>query len=142
MTGGRGPVGEDCQARGTDEGDDALGRRSCARDDRARTGRVRPRKYVVTDEVQQTVPVKRDRGGGSSASRSTDATRDAAMSGGDLTEEEDEVTLDAEGPVVEKRTVPKERIRLEKDVEIRGAHRVEDVRREEIDVDDSTTRDR
>ena len=45
----------------------------------------------------------------------TDANRDDALAGGDLTEEEHEVTLHAEEPVVEKRVVPKERVRLDKD---------------------------
>ena len=70
------------------------------------TGRVRLRKYIVTDEVQQTVPVKREE---VRLEREpiTDANRDEAMSGGDLTEEEHEVTLHTEEPVVEKRTVPR-----------------------------------
>jgi len=105
------------------------------------TGRVRLRKYIVTDEVQQTVPVKREE---VRLEREpvTDANRDEAMSGGDLTEEEHEVTLRAEEPVVEKRTVPKERVRLDKDVEVEDRTVSEDVRREEIDVDDSSARDR
>ena len=105
------------------------------------TGRVRLRKYIVTDEVQQTVPVKREE---VRLEREpiTDANRDAALSGGDLTEEEHEVTLHTEEPVVEKRTVPKERVRLGKDVEVEERTVSEDVRREEIDIDDSTTRDR
>ena len=105
------------------------------------TGRVRLRKYIVTDEVQQTVPVKREE---VRLEREpiTDANRDAALSGGDLTEEEHEVTLHTEEPVVEKRTVPKERVRLDKDVEVEERTVSEDVRREEIDIDDSTTRDR
>jgi stress response protein YsnF len=37
----------------------------------------------------------------------TDANRDAALAGPDLTEAEHEVTLREEEPVVEKRTVPK-----------------------------------
>jgi uncharacterized protein (TIGR02271 family) len=105
------------------------------------TGRVRLRKYIVTDQVQQTVPVKREE---VRLEREpiTDANRDEAMSGGDLTEEEHEVTLHAEEPVVEKRAVPKERVRLDKDVEVEDRTVSEDVRREEIDVDDSSARDR
>jgi uncharacterized protein (TIGR02271 family) len=106
------------------------------------SGRVRLRKYIVTDEVQKTVPVKREE---VRLEREpiTDANRDAAMSGGDLTEEEHEVTLHTEEPVVEKRAVPKERVRLDKDVEVEQRTVSEDVRREEIDIDDdTTTRDR
>jgi uncharacterized protein (TIGR02271 family) len=104
-------------------------------------GRVRLRKYVTTEQVTQTVPVQREE---VRLEREpiTDANRDAAMSGGDLTEEEHEVTLHTEEPVVEKRTVPKERVRLDKDVEIDQRTVTEDVRREEIDIDDSSTRGR
>ena len=105
------------------------------------TGRVRLRKYIVTDEVQQTVPVKREE---VRLEREpvTDANRDQAVSGGDLTEEEHEVTLRAEEPVVEKRTVPKERVRLDKDVEVEERTVSEDLRREEIDVDDAPEQNR
>ena len=105
------------------------------------TGRVRLRKYIVTDEVQQTVPVKREE---VRIEREpiTDANRDEAYSGGDLTEDEHEVTLHAEEPVVEKKTVAKERVRLDKDVEVDERTVSEDVRREEIDIDDATTRNR
>ena len=138
---GNGPVGRDVSGPETDEAmtrsEEELRVGTAERE----TGRVRLRKYIVTDEVQQTVPVKRE------AVRIerepiTDANRDAALSGGDLTEEEHEVTLHAEEPVVEKRTVPKERVRLGKDVEVEERTVSEDVRREEIDIDDSTTRDR
>ena len=106
------------------------------------TGRVRLRKYIVTDEVQQTVPVKREE---VRIEREpiTDANRDEAYSGGDLTEDEHEVTLHAEEPVVEKKTVAKERVRLDKDVEVDERTVSEDVRREEIDIDeDASTRNR
>jgi uncharacterized protein (TIGR02271 family) len=133
------PVGED---RSGPETDDAMTRsqeelRVGTREREA--GRVRLRKHVVTDEVQQTVPVKREE---IRVEREpiTDANRDQALSGGDITEEEHEVTLHAEEPVVEKRTVPKERVRLDKDVEVDERTVSEDVRREEIDVDDARNR--
>jgi uncharacterized protein (TIGR02271 family) len=101
------------------------------------TGRVRLRKYIVTEDVQQTVPVRREE---VRIEREpiTDANRDDAMAGGELTEEEHEVVLHTEEPVVEKRTVPKERVRLDKDVEVEDRTVSEEVRREEIDVDDAT----
>lgn len=50
-------------------------------------------------------------------------------------EEEHEVVLHAEEPVVDKRAVAKERVRLDKDV-VRDEHTVtDDVRKERIDVD-------
>jgi uncharacterized protein (TIGR02271 family) len=100
------------------------------------TGRVRLKKYVVEDEVTQTVPVRREE---VRVEREpiTDANRDAALDGPEISEEEHEVVLRAEEPVAEKRTVPKERIRLEKDVET-GEETVSDtVRSERADVDDS-----
>jgi stress response protein YsnF len=42
----------------------------------------------------------------------TDANRDAALSGADITEDEHEVQLNAERPVVTKETVPVERVGL------------------------------
>src|SRR5829696_1258113 len=101
-------------------------------------GRVRLRKYVTTEQVQQTVPVQRER---VRVEREpiTDANRDAATSGPDISEEEHEVILREEEPVVEKRTVPKERVRLDKDT-VTGEEQVaEEVRKEQIDVDHEDT---
>ena len=96
-------------------------------------GRVRLRKYVTTEQVQRTVPVQRER---VRVEREpiTDANLDAATSGPDISEEEHEVILREEEPVVEKRVVPKERVRLDKDT-VTGEERVtEEVRKEQIDV--------
>jgi uncharacterized protein (TIGR02271 family) len=102
------------------------------------SGRVRLRKYVVEDEVTQTVPVKREK---ARLEREpiTDANVDEAMSGPEISEEEHEVVLREEEPVVEKRTVPKERVRLETDVETEQREVSDTVRREEIDADDDAT---
>jgi uncharacterized protein (TIGR02271 family) len=105
-------------------------------------GRARLRKYVVTEEVQQTVPVKREE---IRVEREpiTDANIDDATSGPELSEEEHEVVLHAEEPVAEKRVVPKERVRLDKDVETEERTVSETVAREEIDVEgDADRRDR
>jgi uncharacterized protein (TIGR02271 family) len=98
-------------------------------------GRVRLRKYVTTEQEQVTVPVQREE---ARVEREpiTDANIDAAMAGPDITEAEHEVTLREEEPVVEKRTVPKERVRLDKDA-VTGEEQVdEEVRKEQVDVDD------
>jgi uncharacterized protein (TIGR02271 family) len=98
-------------------------------------GRVRLRKYVTTEQVTQTVPVQREE---VRVEREpvTDANLDAAMRGPDISEAEHEVTLREEQPVVEKRTVPKERVRLEKDT-VTGEEQVaEELRKEQIDLDD------
>jgi len=50
--------------------------------------------------------------------------------------------LQEEEVVAEKRAVPKERVRLDKDVEVEEKTVTEDVRREEIDIDDDTGRTR
>ena len=86
------------------------------------TGRARLRKYVVTETVEETVPVRREE---VRVEREpiTDANPDAALEGPEITEAEHEVTLHAEEPVVEKSVVPKERVRLDKDV-VEDEHQV------------------
>jgi uncharacterized protein (TIGR02271 family) len=98
-------------------------------------GRVRLRKYVTTEQVQQTVPVRREQ---VRVEREpiTDANLDAATSGPDLSEAEHEVILREEEPVVEKRVVPRERVRLDKDT-VTGEEQVtEELRKEQVDVQD------
>jgi uncharacterized protein (TIGR02271 family) len=101
-------------------------------------GRVRLRKYVTTEHVEQAVPVRRER---VRVEREpiTDANLDAATSGPDISEAEHEVVLREEEPVVEKQVVPRERVRLDKDT-VTGEERVaEEVRKEQIDLDDEDT---
>ena len=101
-------------------------------------GRARLRKYGTTERVEQAVPVRRER---VRVEREpiTDANRDAATSGPELSEAEHEVVLREEEPVVEKRVVPRERVRLDKDT-VTGQERVaEEVRKEQIDLDDKDT---
>jgi uncharacterized protein (TIGR02271 family) len=68
----------------------------------------------------------------------TEANRDAALSGGDITEEEHEVTLHAEEPVVQKDVVPKERVRMDTDVVTDERQISEDVRKERIETEGDT----
>src|SRR4051812_12678261 len=98
------------------------------------TGRARLRKYVVTEEVQKTVPVQREE---VRVEREpiTDANVDDAMDGPAISEEEHEVVLQEETPVVEKRTVPKERVRLDKDTVTDEETVTEEVRKERIEGD-------
>ena len=63
----------------------------------------------------------------------TDANRDDALAGPDISEEEHEVVLHAEEPVVEKRAVPKERVRLETDTVTDEETVSEKVRKERIE---------
>jgi uncharacterized protein (TIGR02271 family) len=98
-------------------------------------GRVRLRKYVVEDEVTKTVPVRREE---VRVEREpiTDANVDDALDGPAISEEEHEVVLHEEEVVVDKRAVPKERVRLEKDAVTEEETVSETVRKEEIDVDE------
>jgi len=99
-------------------------------------GRVRLKKYVVEDEVTQTVPVRREE---VRVEREpiTDANVDDATDGPAISEEEHEVVLHEEEPVAEKRNVPKERVRLDKEAHTEERQVSETVRKEEIDVDDA-----
>jgi uncharacterized protein (TIGR02271 family) len=98
-------------------------------------GRVRLRKYVTTESQQVTVPVQREE---IRVEREpiTDANLDAATSGPAISEEEHEVTLHEETPVVEKRAVPKERVRLDTETVTEERQVAEEVRKEQIEVDD------
>jgi uncharacterized protein (TIGR02271 family) len=106
-------------------------------------GRARLRKYVVTENVTTTVPVSHEE---VRVEREpvTDASRDAALSGEPLSEEEHEVTLRAERPVVEKEAVPVERVRLGTETVTEEQQVTEQVRKEQIeepDVDPGPARD-
>jgi uncharacterized protein (TIGR02271 family) len=96
------------------------------------TGRARLRKYVVTEDVKTTVPVSREE---VRLEREpvTDENRDEALSGQDITEAEHEVTLHADQPVVQKETVPVERVRLSKDTVTEDREVNEQVRKEQIE---------
>jgi uncharacterized protein (TIGR02271 family) len=101
--------------------------------------RARLRKYVVTENVSTTVPVSHEE---VRLEREpvTGANRDAALSGADTTEDEHEVQLNAERPVVTKETVPVERVRLATE-SVAGEEQVsEEVRKEQIDEPEVDTR--
>jgi uncharacterized protein (TIGR02271 family) len=101
-------------------------------------GRARLRKYVVTENVTQTVPVSHEE---VRVEREpvTGANRDAALDGPAISEEEHEVVLNAERPVVQKETVPVERVRLSTET-VTEQHEVnEQVRKEQIEEPDVDT---
>jgi len=105
-------------------------------------GRARLRKYVVTDNVTQTIPVSREE---VRLEREpiTDENVSAARSGPEISEEEHEVILHEERPVVEKEAVPVERLRLDTETVTEEETVSEDVRKEQIEADigdDRTTR--
>ena len=101
------------------------------------SGRARLRKYVVTEQVQQTVPVQREE---VRVEREpiTDANVGDAMAGPAISEEEHEVTLHEEEVVVEKRAVPKERVRLDKETVVEDQTVSEQVRKEQIEAEGDT----
>jgi len=103
------------------------------------SGRARLRKYVVTEDVQTTVPVQREE---VRVEREpiTDANVGDAKDGPAISEEEHEVTLHTEEPVVEKRAVPKERVRLDKDVVEEERQVSETLAKEQIEVDGADER--
>ena len=132
---GRGAVGRDTSGPTTDEAMTRSEEELRVGTTQRERGRARLRKYVTTEQVQQAVPVRRER---ARLEREpiTDANRDAATSGPEISEEEHEVVLREEEPVVEKRVVPRERVRLDKDT-VTGEERVaEEVRKEQIEVQD------
>ena len=94
----------------------------------------RLKKYVTTENVQTAVPVQREE---VRVEREpiTEANRDEALSGSAITEDEHEVTLKEEVPTVEKKVVPKERVRLGKET-VTEEHQVSDeVRKEQIEAE-------
>jgi uncharacterized protein (TIGR02271 family) len=103
------------------------------------SGRVRLQKYVVEEEVTQTVPVRREE---VRIEREpiTDANEQDARSGPEISSEEHEVVLHEEEPVAEKRVVPKERVRLDKDVRVEQSEVSDTVRKERLDIDEDDRR--
>jgi uncharacterized protein (TIGR02271 family) len=97
-------------------------------------GRARLRKYVVTEQVQTTVPVQREE---VRIEREpiTDDNVGKATEGPAISEEEHEVVLHEEEVVTEKRVVPKERVRMSKDTVTEDQQVSEEVRKEQIEAD-------
>jgi uncharacterized protein (TIGR02271 family) len=97
-------------------------------------GRARLRKYVVTENVTQTVPVSREE---VRLEREpiTEDNAPAAHDGPAISEEEHEVVLHEERPVVGKETVAKERVRLGTETHHDEEQISDEVRKEQIDTD-------
>jgi len=130
----RGTVGHDTSGPTTDNAMTRSEERLDVGTESAETGRARLRKFVVSENVTQTVPVTREE---VRVEREpiTDANIGNAMGGPAISEEEHEVTLHAERPVVQKEAVPVERVRLDKDTVTEQAQVSEELRKEEIEVD-------
>ena len=97
--------------------------------ERVQTGRARLRKHIVHDTETVTVPVEREE---------VEIVREPIADGehgGRLSDEDVEVALSEERPVVEKDVVAKERVGLDKNV-VRDQEQVQtDVAREEVDIE-------
>src|SRR3712207_6296171 len=134
----RGTVGHDTSGPTTDNAMTRSEERLNVGTRSEEVGRARLRKYVVTENVSETAPVSREE---VRVEREpiTDANVGNAMDGPAISEEEHEVALRAERPVVEKGAVAVERIRLDKET-VTDQERVSaDVRKEEVEVDGGGT---
>ncbi|MHA7181310.1 YsnF/AvaK domain-containing protein [Arthrobacter sp. MDB2-24] len=101
--------------------------------ERREVGKARLRKYVVTETVTKTVPVSHEE---VRIEREpiTNANRGDAYDGPAISEEEHEVILHAERPVVEKEAVAVERVRLDKETVTEQETVSEQVRKERIEL--------
>ncbi|MDT8912407.1 PRC and DUF2382 domain-containing protein [Amycolatopsis sp. PS_44_ISF1] len=99
------------------------------------TGRVRLRKYVVTEQQEAKVPLRHEE-----VRVQREPIENGAPGQGRIEEAEQDVTLYAEKPVVRTETVPVEKIRLNKQ-QVTEEHTVRgEVRKEQVDVTDDTRR--
>ncbi len=127
-----GPQGRDTSGPVTDSAMTRSEERLRVGTETVEAGRARLRKYVVTENISTTIPVSHEE---VRVEREpiTDVNRDAALSGPDISEEEHEVTLHAERPVVAKEAVPVERVRLTTEPVTEDAAIDETVRKELIE---------
>ena len=103
-------------------------------------GRARLRKYVVTEKVTQTVPVSKEK---AVLEREpiTEANIDKATAGAEIQENEHEIRLFEEQPVVQKTTKPVERVRLGTEVVTENETVSEEVRKERVATEGDVSSD-
>ena len=132
-------VGHDTSGPTTDDAMTRSEERLRVGTERVQTGRARLRKYVVTENETVTVPVSREE---VRIEREpiTDANVGDALDGPAISEEEHEVILTEERPVVAKETVPVERVSLDTETVTENETVTEQVRKEEIEFDDDSDR--
>jgi uncharacterized protein (TIGR02271 family) len=132
LTGQSGIQGRDTSGKTTDDAMTRSEERLRVGTQQVEAGRAKLRKYIVTENVTQTVPLRHEE---VRLEREpiTDANVGNAMAGGDITEEEHEITLHAERPVVAKETVPVERVRLATQTVTENQEVTETLRKEQID---------
>ena len=97
-------------------------------------GRARLRKYVVTEQETVTVPVRKEK---AVLDREpiTEGNVDAATAGSAITEEEHEVVLHEERPVVDKHVEAVERVHLGTETTTEEQTVSDEVRKERIEVE-------
>jgi len=127
-------VGRDTSGPTTDDAMTRSEERLNVGTERQQVGKARLRKYVVTENVQTTVPVTREE---VRLEREpvTEANRGDAYAGPEITESEHEVILHAERPVITTETVPVERVRLEKETVTEHETVTGEVRKEQIETE-------
>jgi len=130
----RGTVGHDTSGPTTDDAMTRSEERLNVGTEQRETGRARLRKHVVTEQQTVNVPVSREE---VRLEREpiTDANVGSATSGPDISEEEHEVVLNEEVPVVTKETQPVERVRLAKETVTDTETVSDEVRKEQIETD-------
>jgi uncharacterized protein (TIGR02271 family) len=138
LTGKPGVVGRDTSGPTTDKAMTRSEEQVNVGTEKVASGTAKLRKYIVTENQTHTVGVSHQE---ATVTREpiTDANRGEALAGGDLTEEEHEVTLHAEKAVVETEVVPVERITLDTET-VRHEETVNaEVRKEQVELHDDTT---
>jgi uncharacterized protein (TIGR02271 family) len=135
-----GTVGHDTSGATTDNAMTRSEERLQVGTQKAEAGRARLRKFVTTETETATVPVSKER---VTVEREpiTEANMGNAMDGPALSEEEHEVVLHEERPVVQKEAVPVERVRLGKEQVTENVQVTEEVRKEQIESDGVSTQD-
>jgi uncharacterized protein (TIGR02271 family) len=134
FTGGERSAGHDVSGPNTDEAMTRSEEQVQVGKTQEQTGRARLRKYVVTEQETHTVPVRKERAV-LETEPITEGNLDEATSGPDISEEEHEVTLHEERPVVEKTTTPVERVRLGTQEVTEDQTVSEEVRKERIEAE-------
>jgi len=92
-------------------------------------GRMRLRKWVETEPVELDLELRRE------VARVRTEAIDQPVSDAELGDEEIEVPLRAEEPVVAKQTVAKERVSVDRDIEVEQRRVTDEVRKERVEVE-------
>jgi uncharacterized protein (TIGR02271 family) len=102
-------------------------------------GRVRLRKYVTTETETRTVPVRKEHAV-LETEPITDENRGDALGGPAISEEEHEVVLHEERPVVETIAEPVERVRLGTETTVEDETVTGEVRKEHVEAEGAVDR--